>query len=300
MKNLKINSMMWVILALLPAGASLGAESQALEGVFGVDSVSEFTALAFWVPLGEGEAVSGVRWFNNDGQVVFPEFLAVAGDKGNPELLADATVVGQQVSGESLAKSEFLFDQPLATTAGGLYLIWTLPAGSGYTGPGSGGGAGFGYLAGSEENRCWITDDGSDWEAFTVNHQMAMMVIMNTEKSSNVVVLAKPDGPIEVSESPALEVPDIQSIQMVAAPNPFNPVTNIHYQLPQASHTQISVYDVRGRLIRQLLDSVQPQGEHVVQWDGKMTTGQNAPSGMYLVRVKSRDFVGSIRITLAK
>ena len=64
-------------------------------------------------------------------------------------------------------------------------------------------------------------------------------------------------------------------------PNPFNPETVIHYNLPEAGEVIIKVFDIQGREITTLVDSKQPAGKHVVIWGGRNTSGQDVASGMY-------------------
>lgn len=68
-------------------------------------------------------------------------------------------------------------------------------------------------------------------------------------------------------------------------PNPFNPQTSIRFVLPSAARATITVYDARGRQVRQLLDDRLPAGTHDVRWDGKTSAGSAVPSGVYFCRL---------------
>jgi hypothetical protein len=61
-----------------------------------------------------------------------------------------------------------------------------------------------------------------------------------------------------------------------AYPNPFNPTTTIHYDLPRASDVRIIVYDLLGRQVARLVDGYRSAGRHSVNWDASDLT-----SGMY-------------------
>lgn len=65
-----------------------------------------------------------------------------------------------------------------------------------------------------------------------------------------------------------------------ATPNPFNPQTTLHYDLPAAGRVRLAVYDVRGRLVRELVNGERPAGRHTVALDAR-----DLPSGVYLVRL---------------
>ncbi len=67
-------------------------------------------------------------------------------------------------------------------------------------------------------------------------------------------------------------------------PNPFNSSTEIRYSIPQVSssqHVLIKIYDIRGRLVKVLVDQDQSSGIHTVSWDGKDLNGNGVSSGIY-------------------
>ena len=64
-------------------------------------------------------------------------------------------------------------------------------------------------------------------------------------------------------------------------PNPFNPVTEIRYEVPVAGHVTLAVYDVEGRLIKRLVDRLRPRGSYGARWDGRNESGQAVSSGVY-------------------
>lgn len=64
-------------------------------------------------------------------------------------------------------------------------------------------------------------------------------------------------------------------------PNPFNPTTTIHLQIPRAGRVTLRVFDILGREIISLVDGALPAGAHQFIWDGTDASGQNAASGIY-------------------
>jgi len=70
-----------------------------------------------------------------------------------------------------------------------------------------------------------------------------------------------------------------------AVPNPFNPQTHISYHLPVAGEVSLRIYDVSGRLIRDLASGPRSAGQHTELWDGKDLGGQNVASGVYFARL---------------
>lgn len=77
-------------------------------------------------------------------------------------------------------------------------------------------------------------------------------------------------------------------------PNPFNPTTEIKYELPEASHVTLSIFNVVGQKIRTLVDEQKEPGYHSVQWDSKDGFGNEVASGIYVYRIYVRpDNAGS-------
>jgi len=66
------------------------------------------------------------------------------------------------------------------------------------------------------------------------------------------------------------------------------------YKLTRRSHVNVSIYNVRGELVRQLKNEVEDIGKHVVKWDGKNEDGEYVAMGLYLVIIQSSEF-GEIR-----
>jgi subtilisin family serine protease len=73
------------------------------------------------------------------------------------------------------------------------------------------------------------------------------------------------------------------------APNPFRPATTIAYAVPRDGSVQLSVFDVTGRVVRHLVEEIQPAGRYQVAWDGRDMAGQRAPSGVYFYRLVTAD-----------
>jgi hypothetical protein len=83
-------------------------------------------------------------------------------------------------------------------------------------------------------------------------------------------------------------------------PNPFNPSTTIAFELPRAMDVRLSVYDIRGRLVRSLLDESLAAGANEVLWDGNNNSGGPVASGMYLYRLETPEGARTGRMTLSK
>ena len=80
-----------------------------------------------------------------------------------------------------------------------------------------------------------------------------------------------------------------------AYPNPFNAVTKLTYQLLEASHVSLQVFDIKGRLVTTLVDDRITAGRHEAIWNGR-----DVVSGIYLLRLKTESFTMVRKLTLVK
>ncbi|HHV37043.1 MAG TPA: T9SS type A sorting domain-containing protein [Candidatus Cloacimonetes bacterium] len=68
-------------------------------------------------------------------------------------------------------------------------------------------------------------------------------------------------------------------------PNPFNPETTISFNLPRAENVLLNIYNIKGQLVRTLVDGSLPSGAHSLVWDGKNHGGELVSSGIYSYRI---------------
>jgi len=87
-----------------------------------------------------------------------------------------------------------------------------------------------------------------------------------------------------------------------AVPNPMRPggLARMALDVDRLRRIQVSVYDVRGRLVRTLVDRNQPPGSLLVGWDGRDQTGAMAAAGIYLLTLRSEREVRVQRLVLAR
>ena len=83
-------------------------------------------------------------------------------------------------------------------------------------------------------------------------------------------------------------------------PNPFNPTTQIQYDLPEEQNVNIVIYDVMGRNIRTLMNANQTAGYHSVRWDAKNDTGEGVAAGMYIYTIQAGEFRATKKMVLLK
>jgi len=78
-------------------------------------------------------------------------------------------------------------------------------------------------------------------------------------------------------------------------PNPFNPSTSIRYSLREAGLTTLSIFDIMGREVMQLVNENQPVGRYQLSFDGSAV-----PAGLYFYRITSGEFTLVRKMLLIK
>jgi hypothetical protein len=85
-----------------------------------------------------------------------------------------------------------------------------------------------------------------------------------------------------------------------AYPNPFNPVATFHYDLPKDALVNITVYDIMGRVVKNLLRDQQSAGYKSIQWNATNNIGQPVSAGLYLYTIETGEFRHTKKIALLK
>jgi hypothetical protein len=83
-------------------------------------------------------------------------------------------------------------------------------------------------------------------------------------------------------------------------PNPFNPITNIIYSLPNPGHVRLEVLNILGQTVRVLNDSEMPAGRHTAIWNGTDNAGCPVATGIYFYRIDCGDFNKTRKMLLLK
>ena len=73
-------------------------------------------------------------------------------------------------------------------------------------------------------------------------------------------------------------------------PNPFNSATIIEFDMPATETINMVILDIRGRVVRNLIDNQERFGYQSVQWDAKNDDGDNVSSGVYFYQIRSSNF----------
>jgi hypothetical protein len=109
------------------------------------------------------------------------------------------------------------------------------------------------------------------------------------------------DAALRVEEDPSPSLPRSFSLCQ-NYPNPFNPSTTINYSVPEGETVQIhlSIYNLRGQLIRILVNEEQHPGLHSVHWDGMDGRGIGVASGTYIYQLIAGDIAFCKKMVLIR
>jgi hypothetical protein len=70
-------------------------------------------------------------------------------------------------------------------------------------------------------------------------------------------------------------------------PNPFNPTTQIQFSIPEQAQVSLTIYDITGREVTELVNEALGTGTYTATWDGRNANGQIVSSGLYLYRIQA-------------
>ena len=102
--------------------------------------------------------------------------------------------------------------------------------------------------------------------------------------------------PLSVDE---ISLPTIFNISDIY-PNPFNAATTLHYDLPEPSSVKITIFDILGRTVVQLVNQKQHFGYKKIVWNGKNSAGNLVAPGIYLYKAELGSHVEMKKMILIK
>ncbi len=73
-------------------------------------------------------------------------------------------------------------------------------------------------------------------------------------------------------------------------PNPFNPITEIKYELPIDEFVELTIYDLMGRNVKNLISKYHSTGSYSIKWDGTNNVGELVSAGMYFYTFKTNNY----------
>ncbi len=165
-------------------------------------------------------------------------------------------------------------------------------------------------FAGNDLGIYFSSDNGETWQPHMVGLSDAVMAMDLTVSWSNRTLrMATHGNGFYESKLPTPEPTSVAASDVVVPgtivleqnyPNPFNPETRIRYYLQAGAHVELSVYNLRGQLVRNLVSERQQEGRRQAVWDGYNAQGKAVASGVYLYRLSIDTDVFRGRMTLLR
>lgn len=131
-----------------------------------------------------------------------------------------------------------------------------------------------------------------------------LVVFVQNYGSYKLVLQAAKSGlyeltPLGVEDDLEAAIPT-QSELLQNYPNPFNASTKISYRLTEAAATSLEIFNLRGELVRSLVNEVQSPGSYQVDWDGTDSEGREVSSGLYFYRLTSGEVSQTQKMSLLR
>ena len=87
----------------------------------------------------------------------------------------------------------------------------------------------------------------------------------------------------------------ISNFKLFNYPNPFNPETTINYQLPEDREVELKIYNIKGQLVKTLVEDIKPAGEHSTIWNGDDESGKPVSSGIYFYKLNVNGITEAVK-----
>ncbi len=126
------------------------------------------------------------------------------------------------------------------------------------------------------------TDQGANWDVQAAGNLMVRALVVN--------------GPVDNYNE---EIAPVLS-NVANYPNPFNPETTIRFNMSKAGKANVSVYNLKGQLVKTILNGDVPAGNKEIVWNGTDTQNNSVASGVYFFRVKTEKQTINRKMVLQK
>ena len=83
-------------------------------------------------------------------------------------------------------------------------------------------------------------------------------------------------------------------------PNPFNPITTIRYNLPEDAFVNITIYNMKGNVVKNMVNNMESAGYKSVQWNATNNAGSLVGAGIYLYMIQAGEFKKTSKMILLK
>jgi hypothetical protein len=140
------------------------------------------------------------------------------------------------------------------------------------------------------------TTSGTDWLDTVEDGWKYYYKITSVDGAGNE---SAPASPGSTSDADVSELPRAFMLYQ-NVPNPFNPITTIRFDLPVRSYVKLVVYNVKGQLVRMLIDRDIEAGSREIRWDGRDYMDRSVASGVYFYRLDTPNFSESRKMLLLR
>lgn len=138
-----------------------------------------------------------------------------------------------------------------------------------------------------------------EWTQLTVDHvdQINQLIFVEIDQ---FCILTFTRGTTSVSEGADPSTAPQAFTLHQNFPNPFNPQTAIAYELAESGPVTLKIFDIKGRLIKTLIDGILCSGAHSAIWQADNTHGKRVPSGLYIYQLKAGNIIQQKKMLLLK
>ena len=117
--------------------------------------------------------------------------------------------------------------------------------------------------------------------------------------SDSAVVIGNPEVKKLKIRQAATTIPDKFKLYQ-NSPNPFNPITQIRYEIPTRSQVEITIYDALGKKVKSLVSAEQEAGFHEVSWDATDDTGAAVASGIFFYHFSAGKYFAARKMVVLR
>ena len=83
-------------------------------------------------------------------------------------------------------------------------------------------------------------------------------------------------------------------------PNPFNPITTLGYSTPEDDLVNITIYDLKGSIVKTLINNSQSAGYKTVKWNATNNRNEPVSAGLYIYTIQAGEFKQTKKMVLLK
>jgi hypothetical protein len=139
-----------------------------------------------------------------------------------------------------------------------------------------------------------VLEHETAWNLSTYQAEFLNGIIYTANGAQGVSILDYQQTPVEDDQSVTPKV------KLTCYPNPFNPETTISYDTPKDGPVQVTIYNLKGQVVKKIIDQLQEKGNHQITWNGLDDRGRKCSSGMYMLRLTTPSGNQSRKVVLLK